>query len=77
MPEASGLAAHPGTHRRSQAPACGSGCGSCSHSPVNSGGRGGRGPRGTGKGTVPTELGARVTGSEFPAEGWLWLQSRL
>ena len=34
-------------------------------------GQGGQGPRGTGKGTVPTELGARVTGSEFPAEGWL------
>lgn len=52
VPEASGLAAHPGTHRRSRAPACGSGCGSCSHSPANSGGRGGRGPAWEGAGLM-------------------------
>lgn len=33
-------------------------------------GQGGQGPRRTGKGTVPAELGARVAGSELPAEGW-------
>lgn len=33
-------------------------------------GQGGQGPWRTGKGTVPAELGARVTGSEFPLEGW-------
>lgn len=33
-------------------------------------GEGGQGPRGTSKGAVPTELGARVAGPEFPVEGW-------